>query len=55
MQARVVNGRRESASDELARLVAGENPWRENLGRGCRMKQAGKVSGGASRRECAKH
>ena len=52
---RVANGRRETASDELVRLIAGESPWRANLGRGSRMKQAGKVSGGASRRGCAKH
>jgi hypothetical protein len=53
-QARVANGRRARASDELVRLVGGETPWRGNLGRGSRMKQAGKVWRGESRRERAK-
>lgn len=39
----VGNGKRERAGDELGRLVIGESPWRGNLGRGSRMKQAGKV------------
>jgi len=42
-QARTANGRRAPAGDEPGGLASGKNPWRGNLGRGSRMKQAGEV------------
>jgi hypothetical protein len=42
-QARTRNGKKAPAGDELVGLISGKNPWRGNLGRGSRMKQAGKV------------
>jgi len=50
-----VTDKRAKAGDEPDLLTIGGNPWRGNLGRGSRMKQAGKVQGGVSRRGCAKH
>jgi hypothetical protein len=42
--------RAKRASDELVRLGVGENPWRENPGRGCGVKQTHKAGGGANHR-----
>jgi hypothetical protein len=53
-QAMAGNGKRALAGDEPVGLASGKNPCRGNLGRGSRMKQAGKMWGGASRRERAK-
>jgi len=42
-QARAANGKKAPAGDEPGGLTSGKSPWRGNLGRGSRMKQAGKV------------
>lgn len=54
-QGNVANVRKARHDDEACRLSERETPWRANLGRGCRMKQACEVRGGVSRRECEKH
>lgn len=47
----MLNVMRGVAVDEAVQLGSGENPWKANPARGCRMKQACKSLGGANRRE----
>jgi hypothetical protein len=44
------NDERAKATDEVVGWVWGANPWRENPGRGCGVKQTHKAGGGANHR-----